>query len=476
MFDNNSVYIKVFCHEIGEIVLESIEKLVRRMVAIQAPIDFHMEMLKVQAIIARTQLVRNTRIFGGEGCSKHEGCDICDEGHCVEIACEDYLKEIWKEDYNRNIEKLNKAIRETEGLIITINNKPINPKYHHTCGGSTENSEKVMGNQIVYLRKVLCDYCSKSPKWDGYKELSIQEIEKRLNIKFPKLVPSLETDIKGFIDEIDRDDQGRVETIKIGGKKFKGTDVMRLLDLDSTRFSVAPVVIRFNTRGKGEGLGLCQYGGNEMAVNGYNFEEIIKYYYTGVEIKRMEKPCIRKPLSGRIIIIDPGHGGDSSVDYVGPNGLREKDIVLDIGLKVSKSLRELGAIVYLTREKDEYVSLNKRAELGNKIRPNFFISLHLNSFPNPSIHGCEIYHYKNDKDSEILARAIMNSLVKNLDVLDRGIKTADFFLLREVGVSSLQLEIDYISNPDQERKLSNKNYVNKVVKAIVQGIVDYYKY
>ncbi|EOD01706.1 stage II sporulation protein D [Caldisalinibacter kiritimatiensis] len=477
MFGNNSlVNIKVFAHKENKIMTKSIENLLKMIVPAQVPLSFHIELIKVQAIIARTQLVRQCRAFGGPGCSKYKDCDICDEGHCIDIVDDSYLRQTWKDNYNEYMEKLNRAIKETEGLIITINNKPIDPKFHDTCGGSTENSEDVLGNRVVYLRKVLCNYCSNSPNWDGHKDFTLKDIEERLNINFPKLKPSLKTEIKGFVEGIEKDESGRVREIKIGGKKLKGKDVMELLGLDSTKFSVTPATIRFNTRGKGHGLGLCQYGGNQMAIEGYSYDDIINYYYTGVEIKKYEIPCINKPLSGKILMIDPGHGGEKSQDFVGPTGLREKDVVLNVSKKLKNRLEQLGAHVYLTREEDEYMSLSERVKLANKIRPNFFISIHLNSFSNPSIHGCEIYYYRNDKDSEALGKAIMGSLVNNLSIVNRGVKVADFFLLRQIGVSSLRIELDYITNPEIEEKLKDSEYINRVAESISEGIVTYYKY
>jgi stage II sporulation protein D len=477
MLENNEVVnIKVYNHKANKIISIPIEDIIKMIIPIQVPIDMHIELIKVQAIIIRTQIVRIAKIFGGQGCSKYTGCDICDDGHCFNIADESYLKEIWRDKYNEYMEKINKAVKDTEGLIITVKNKPIDPKYHSTCGGSTENSENVIGNEVVYLRKVLCDHCYNSPYWDRYKDMTVEEIEERLNINFPRLSSNLQCEIKGFIEDIIKDENGRVKSVKIGGKIYKGKDIMKILNLNSTRFSIAPVVIRFYTRGKGHGLGLCQYGGNQMAIEGYSYNDIINYYFTGIEIKKYEKPCINKPLSGKIIVIDPGHGGENSEDAIGPNGLREKDIVLNISKKLKKSLIELGAKVYLTREKDEYVSLVQRAKLGNEIRPNFFISIHLNSFPNSSIHGCEIYHYRNDKDSGSLGKAIMKCMVNNLNTVDRGVKIADFFLLREVSVSSIHLEVDYITNSEVEKKLSNQLYISRIADSIAEGIIEYYKY
>ncbi len=476
MLSNNIIYINVFFHRDNRVVRLPLEEVVAMAVLNQIKKDFHYEMIKVQGIVARTQLVRLMRIYDGPGCSKHKGCDICDEEHCVQLVDNNRLKEMWGDEYSNKIELVEKAVKETEGLVMTFNKKPIDARFHDTCGGSTENSESVISREIVYLRRVLCDYCTESPNWDNRKSIPISEIEEKLNIKFPSLKPNLKTSIENFFDDIKRDEYGRVISIKISGKEFKGTDISELLGLDSTRFSFSPAVITFVTRGKGDGLGLCQYGGNQMAIEGKNCMEILNYYFTGIEIKKIEAPCIERPLNGRIIMLDPGHGGENSHEYIGPAGSREKDLVLKISQKLKASLEELGAEVILTRNKDEYVSLSNRAQMANKLRPDFFISVHLNGYANPSIHGCEIYYYRSDRESETLAKSIMAKLTKDGDILDRGIKIADFYLLREVNVGSLHLELEYITNPERELRLNDESYLDMIISKITAGFIDYYKY
>ncbi len=476
MLDDNIIYINVFIHSENKIIKLPLEEVVVMAVLAQIDEGFHLEMIKTQGIIARTQLIRLMRAFGGSGCLNHKGCDICDKEHCIQLADEEYLKELWADDYEKKIETIKKAVNEAEGLIITYDNKPIDARFHNTCGGSTENSESVMSRKVVYLRRVLCDYCTESPNWDNFKSISIEELQEKLSIKFPTLKPTLKTSIEGFFDEIKRDEYGRVISIKISGKEFKGIEMAELLGLDSTKFSFTPTVITFVTRGKGDGLGLCQYGGNQMALEGKSYLEILNYYFTGIDIKKIEKPCIEKPLIGRIIMLDPGHGGENSHDYIGVNGTREKDMVLKISQKLKASLEKLGAEVSMTRDKDEYISLSKRAQMANQVRPDFFMSIHLNGYSNPSIYGCEIYYYRNDKESEALAKYIMTNLTRDGGTLDRGIRIADFYLLREVAVGSLHLELEYITNPEKELKLNDDAYIDKIISEITAGLVEYYKY
>ncbi|MBS4537028.1 N-acetylmuramoyl-L-alanine amidase [Clostridium sp. D2Q-11] len=472
MNKDKHIYIKMYNHEKGNIIERLVEDVIEMIILSQCPIEFNIEALKANAIIARTNLIRKMKLFGGEGSLYHENCDICDGEH--------YLGENILQKYKalseKNLNKLEKAINDTKNLIITVNNKPIDARFHDTCGGSTENSENVIGTKTFYLRRVLCNYCKDSPNWQNEIEMDIKEISERLDTRFPYMNATENIRINNFVQDIKRDLLGRVASIKIGDSKFNGIDFKNKLDIDSTRFSIAPERLKIRTRGKGDGLGLCQWGANEMANLGKSYKQILEYYYTGIEIKEIDKPCINQPLKGRILMIDPGHGGNSSQDVIGIDGTREKDIVLDIAKLLKNQLEEAGAKVILTREVDEYVPLSQRVKTANEIRPNFFISLHLNSYHNSSIHGCEIYHYKNDRDSVNLALRIMKILSKDTDIIDRGIKIADFFILREIGVSSLHIEVEYLTNPDREKRLKDKKFLQNISKSITKGIIEYYKY
>ena len=467
------INVKIYNLNKKEIYIKRIDHLIKEMVASQIPINFEIEALKAQSIMVMTLLVRKMKIFSGEGCKEDKRADICMNEKWMD---ENELKKKWGDDFERNWEKVDRAFRETERKMITINNKPIHPRFHLTCGGATENSENVDGSKTLYLRRMLCDYCKNSPYDSNYLELSLEEIEKRLDIKTEKAEATKGPNIEGMIEEIIRDEQGRIRSIKVGGKKLKGLEVMKLLGLNSTRFGWKPIAFRIETKGKGHGLGLCQYGANEMAKKGEKAEEILKYYFTGIEIKTVEKPSVDIPLQGKVIILDAGHGGDNTEDVVGVNGTREKDINLSIVLKLADFLRKVGAKVYLTRETDIYVTLSQRAELSNNMKPNFFLSIHQNSFGNPNISGSEIYYYRGDKEGEILANHILKQFSSMLGITSKGVKVADFYVLREVRSSTLQVEVGFITNPEEEKKLKNEKYQTLVAHEICNAFIKYYSY
>lgn len=444
--------VKYIDRERNEEVEIPLEKMVEILLYMETSPDFHMEALKALAIVIRTKLVRSSKPVEGEG-----------------------FKDILDSNYNsKYMEKFKGAVEATKSMVITFNGKLIDAKYHLVCGGSTENAENVINNRVIYLRRVLCNYCENSPYWKNEKSFTIDEIADLLKVKFSAMDLDFSSEISGYMENIERDEHGRVRSIKVGNKYFTGKELMELLDLNSTRFTLFPTEVKFVSRGKGHGLGLCQYGAEKMAQEGYSYEDIIKYYYTGVEIKKYRFPSIKEPLFGKILVIDPGHGGEDE-GYKGDKlGLLEKDIVLKISLELKKQLTNLGAEVYMTRERDENILVTERIEVANRIRPDFFVSIHMDYFPSSNMQGCQIYHFRGDFEAQALATSILKEL-KAQGIASRGIKEGNFYLFRGVSVSSLLIEIGFLSNNEEEARFAQENYIIKYSDGITKGILEYFK-
>ena len=458
----NSFHIKYFDKKRNQEIYLPLEKMVGILLASEINIDFQIETLKAQAIVLRTNLLKDSRTLG-------------EDYRDYNIKPLETYKDIWGMKYDINAEKINRAVKETEGIAITFNNKPIDAKYHAVCGGSTENAENVIDNQVNYLRRVLCDYCIDGPYWDSEKTFSIEEVESILKVKFPSIDVDYNCKISGFIEEVEKDEHGRVRSIKIGDKSFSGKEFIELLDLNSTRFNIYPTGVKFVSRGMGHGLGLCQWGAEKMAQEGFTFVDILEYYYTGVDIKKVELPCIKKPILGKIIVIDPGHGGEN-LGHKGVHlGLLEKDIVLELSFKLKEKLEKLGATIYLTREKDEKILLDERVDKANQIYPDFFISLHMDYYPNSNMKGCEMFYFREDIESKKLGLSILKNL-KDKGVPVRGVKEGSFYIFRGVNVSSLLIELGYLSNTEEEIRFKDENCINNLVNGIEKGILEHFKY
>lgn len=472
MREDNNLFINIYDSRENNVITRNIEDYIKELVAYSMPLSFHIEALKCQSIIMRTNVMRYLK---SKGVKKPNNIP-----NAIPLSLYPEWKPLkeyrtqWGEDYEERVALINNAVEDTSGKIILFNEKPIDARYHTVCGGATENSENVTGNVVLYLRRVLCCYCQDSPYELSYKDIPIEEVEEKLGVRFSQENCTKNMAIENMLYDIDRDETGRIRSLKIAGREFDGIEMMRRLGLDSTRFSWRPQFIRFLTKGKGDGLGLCQYGANQMAKEGTKAEDILTYYYTGVEIKKFMVPCIKKPLLGKVLVIDAAHGGELGEDHVSEKGTRERDLNLAIAKYLEERLLALGAAVHMTRREDIYVPITERAILTNDIKPNFFLSIHQNYLRNSNMSGTEIYYYRGDLEAKNLAEIILENMSK-LELSNRGVKTADFFLLRDIKVSGLHIEVGYLSNLIEERRLLQENFKRDIGYAIADAIASYYQ-
>lgn len=475
MHADQNIEINVFDEQKKELLKFKLSDVVRRITTQELPDNFEKEAVKALTIAVRTTVAKRLRMFDGMGCEKYRDADICTGMRgCSSITDIDSLREAVGLRFDEYYSLACTAEEDTAGLIITCGGRPIAADYHLVCGGGTENSEDVLGNRVMYFRKVLCKYCSDSPNYESTVDIPVREIEDKLKVKTVKESSLFGPKIEDAIDEIERDETGRVRKVRIGGKVFTGVELKNLLGLNSSRFGWDPVVIRFKVRGRGHGLGMCLYGANSMAKEGKSFSEILNYYYTNISIDDIDLAGKEVPLKGKIFVLDPGHGGEGGDDEKGPTGLREKDVNLYIAKRLAGHLEKNGARVILTRDRDEDVSLPARIEMINNIRPNFLISIHQNTFFAPGVSGTEVFYYRGDHEGEKISSLILENIVKAIGTSNRGIKQADFFILRESKVSSIVVEAMYISNPKEEQRLKEDGIKDEIAISIFRGIMDYY--
>ena len=186
-------------------------------------------------------------------------------------------------------------------------------------------------------------------------------------------------------------------------------------------------------------------------------------------------------LIGKVIYIDPGHGGiDPGATY---KDIYEKDINLSIALKLKKELENNGAIVYLTRYDDIDLSIStnnhKKSDLNNRVRAinnsnaDLFISIHLNSY-GTSWHGVQIFYDDNNSTNEVLA-SIMDKNIKNLNGNRSYKKKNNLYLLKNIKIPGILVEVGFLSNENERYLLTNSKYQEKVSKSLCNGIKEYLK-
>lgn len=181
-------------------------------------------------------------------------------------------------------------------------------------------------------------------------------------------------------------------------------------------------------------------------------------------------------IAGRIIVIDPGHGGKDPGTTHG-KAAQEKEITLKVSNLVKKKLEASGAIVKMTRTGDTYPSLQDRVDFTKNNYGEIFVSIHVNS-AGSSAKGTETYYSvtsnDNEKEDFALATAINSQIVKQANMNNRGVKRVDYYVVKGLVVPAILVELGFLSNEEDRNKLTSDKYAEIFAQAIYDGIVEYY--
>jgi N-acetylmuramoyl-L-alanine amidase len=178
-----------------------------------------------------------------------------------------------------------------------------------------------------------------------------------------------------------------------------------------------------------------------------------------------------KILEGKSIVLDAGHGGKDD-GAIGKNGTVEKDLTLQTVKNIQQELLKLGATVILTREDDTYIELEDRVSISQKQWADLFISIHYDSALTSAAKGITTFYYQNNKDKP-LAEAIHESLIKKTKATNRGYLYGDYQVLRINKIPSILLELGFLTNEEDERRINTEIFQQTAVEAIVDGIIEY---
>ena len=174
-----------------------------------------------------------------------------------------------------------------------------------------------------------------------------------------------------------------------------------------------------------------------------------------------------------VVIIDPGHGGKDS-GAIGIGGVLEKDVILPISKRITEVLERNGIQVIMTRDSDYFVTLPGRVTMAERANADVFVSIHANSAGanRPEVSGLETYHY----DSGLrLAQIVHSKILQSLNVRDRKVRKARFYVLRKTSMPSILVETGFLTGRDDVAKLRTSAYQNQMADAIAQGILQYLK-
>ncbi len=282
---SQNVQVKVYRNQSKKVEIYPLEAYVRGVVAAEMPISFELEALKAQALAARTYIVK--KMIDKDYSNVPMEAMVTDTVKDQVFLSDEELQNIWGFNYDDRISKLNRAINETNGQVITYNNVPITSLFFSTSNGYTENSEEYFTKQAPYLRSVDSHWDLQSPKYQASKFISYKEISQKLNIDMAVLTSSDQS----WMKTIEMSQGKSIKKIKIGDKVISGREIREKLDLNSASFTweIKKDGVAFLTNGYGHGVGMSQYGANGMAKEGKSAEVIIKHYYTGVSITNISK-------------------------------------------------------------------------------------------------------------------------------------------------------------------------------------------
>lgn len=252
-------------------------------VSSEMPASFEKEALKAQAIVARTYTIY--QITKSKG--KHGDADICDDYKCCQawISKEDRLAKWSENEAEANWNKIVEAVDSTQGKIITYNGSPIDAFFHSNSGGITETASNVWGgDNFPYLQSVQTSGEDGYTQYSSEVEFSQSEFIDKIKTKHPDF--EIDFNDNSCVQILEYTESGRIRTIKFGNIQIAGTEARTLLGLKSTNFSFEIVdgKIKFKVLGYGHGVGMSQTGADSMAKAGSSAEEIIKHFYSGVEI------------------------------------------------------------------------------------------------------------------------------------------------------------------------------------------------
>ncbi|AQM59230.1 MULTISPECIES: stage II sporulation protein D [Clostridium] len=281
---NNKV--KVYRTNTKKIEEMDVEEYILGVVSSEMPAKFELEALKAQAVAARTFYYSKRE----KKCNLSKGAEICDGVHCQAYMSKNERMSKWANDEkNDNYNKIKRAVQETSGMVLSYGGELVKyPQFFSTSSGKTENSEDVFSNTVPYLKSTSSPGEEISNVYQTEKEISNKEFVNVINSNYKKAALK-ESDIKSKISIKSRTEGGSVNDIQIGGVTIKGTEFRKLFDLRSANFNIEYLKdkVKIVCKGNGHGVGMSQWGANVMAKNGKKYDEILKHYYSGVDVKKV---------------------------------------------------------------------------------------------------------------------------------------------------------------------------------------------
>ncbi|MBR3753598.1 MAG: stage II sporulation protein D [Clostridia bacterium] len=279
--------VKVLLKEEGEVIEVELREYLLGVLAAEMPATYHEEALKAQAVTAYTYLLYRRGVQAEKPDATLKGADLSDDSstHQGYLTAEAREKK-WGDKAKTYEKKLTEAIEAVSGEVITFEGKPIMAAFHAINSGVTNSAKTVWGGDVAYLQSVVSTGDRLSPDCTKTVVIKADELSRMLN---GLEGCELSGEAEDWLGEIRTHSSGYVTGITAGGKEYNGAKFREAAGLRSATFTYEykSGSFRFTTEGYGHGVGLSQYGADYMARQGSTWDEIIRHYYTGVEIEKI---------------------------------------------------------------------------------------------------------------------------------------------------------------------------------------------
>ena len=248
-----------------------LEEYVIHVLAGEMPASFSDEALKAGAIVSRSYAIYKIK--------QNKSYDVTDNTLTQVYLTDDELKEKWQKNYVNNLKKIKSAVYKTKGQVLTYDNDVIEALFFSTSSGYTEDAKEVFSEERPYLKSVPSLWDQASPVFSEVTNFSKEDFCNKLNITCSNL----------DIEIIETTSTGRSKKIRVNKQIFNSNDFIKKLGLRSTFLNIKVIDnnVVIETKGYGHGVGMSQYGANALALKGYKYDEILKYYYQNTQIKKI---------------------------------------------------------------------------------------------------------------------------------------------------------------------------------------------
>lgn len=270
----------------GKVEPLDLEEYIMGVVASEVPANFEEEALKAQAVAART-FYMNKRSNPCKD-SKEKGAEVCDTSNCqVYMSKEERMAKWSSKEKEINWSKIENAVLDTKGEVLTYNGLLLEyPQFFATSSGKTENAKDVFSIDVPYLKSEDSKGEEVAPKYKTTTKISINDFVNKINTTYAKAKVK-KNNLASSIKVKSYTEAGSVKEIEIGDETIKGTEFRELFNLNSANFvlNFGSDSVNVDCTGYGHGVGMSQWGANAMAKSGSKYDEILKHYYSGVEIQ-----------------------------------------------------------------------------------------------------------------------------------------------------------------------------------------------